>query len=644
MTTNRQSILITGGAGLFAERAGEFLEARYDLVLADVQDREGVTVLPLDIIDYDAVLAAMEGIDAVVHLAILSARHTNHLSEIEYADESMRVNIMGTQHVLEAAAQSNVKRVVLATSQMAMVGWPRRVDRPVDAPYRPADLYGITKLCDELLGELYARTRQLPVACLRFGEPWPRGSNRDMKKLESAQGRENIFHFDEIGPAIECALNARHVTYSVTDILSYSDVSTLDHGRNLIGYRPSWTFTAEGAKQTEDMPSAANPDPLRMAAIVTSFHKSSHADVILSRWLMSRPADAEWGWTGPKTRLAGVYIEQIYDNDIGVEMLKEHGVPVFDSVAEALTLGTGQLAVDGVILIGEHGDYSCNELGQQLYPRKELFDQIVEVFRRSARAAPVFCDKHLSWNFEWAQEMVETAWQLRFPLFSGSSIPLCPLDPPLDIPSDRRVKEAVVLFFGPDEAYGYHSLEFFQAILEPLLRRVVGIAGVTAWTGDDVWEQMDAGTWSEELFAAALDALEHQGGQVEPGDVRENCANNKKDLSAFVMHYWRRTQVTHINLTGHIRNWAVALRLDNDDIVATAPVLSQDPEEWYPHFAALARVIDDTITTGRPHSPLQRALFTTGATAAWMRALATPGVRTPTPELIIPYGPVPCYR
>jgi hypothetical protein len=48
------------------------------------------------------------------------------------------------------------------------------------------------------------------------------------------------------------------------------------------------------------------------------------------------------------------------------------------------------LAVDGVLLIGEHGEYPTNDLGQRMYPRKEFWDQIVATMRRSQRFVPVF--------------------------------------------------------------------------------------------------------------------------------------------------------------------------------------------------------------------------------------------------------------
>ena len=89
---------------------------------------------------------------------------------------------------------------------------------------------------------------------------------------------------------------------------------------------------------------------------------------------------------------------------------------IYPTIAEALTLGGSKLAVDGVVLVGEHGNYPRNEKGQTKYPRYEFFEQIVKVFRDSGTSVPVFNDKHLSWNWEWARQMYDTSREMGFRL------------------------------------------------------------------------------------------------------------------------------------------------------------------------------------------------------------------------------------
>ena len=50
--------------------------------------------------------------------------------------------------------------------------------------------------------------------------------------------------------------------------------------------------------------------------------------------------------------------------------------------------------------VAEHGDYPYNEKGQQLYPRREMFEQVINVFRKTGASVPVFMDKALSYSWE----------------------------------------------------------------------------------------------------------------------------------------------------------------------------------------------------------------------------------------------------
>ena len=97
------------------------------------------------------------------------------------------------------------------------------------------------------------------------------------------------------------------------------------------------------------------------------------------------------------------------------------------------------LAVDAVLSIGEHGKYPVNAKGQPEYPRKRFFDEIVAVFQRSGRVVPVFNDKHLSYRWDWAQEMYDTARQLKIPLMAGSSVPLAERRPPLELAAGAKI-------------------------------------------------------------------------------------------------------------------------------------------------------------------------------------------------------------
>ena len=98
--------------------------------------------------------------------------------------------------------------------------------------------------------------------------------------------------------------------------------------------------------------------------------------------------------------------------------------PSSKSIADALTLGGGKLAVDGVLLVAEQGDYPVNDRGQKLYPRRRFFEEVVKVFRAVQHSVPVFMDKHLSFSWDDAKWMYDQSRELGFPLMAGSSIPV----------------------------------------------------------------------------------------------------------------------------------------------------------------------------------------------------------------------------
>jgi hypothetical protein len=82
---------------------------------------------------------------------------------------------------------------------------------------------------------------------------------------------------------------------------------------------------------------------------------------------------------------------------------------VYDTIAGALRCGGDRLAVDAVLIIGEHGDYETDEYQMTHWPRYEFFSEVVDVFKEDGRALPIFSDKHLSWNWDLAKEMVATS-------------------------------------------------------------------------------------------------------------------------------------------------------------------------------------------------------------------------------------------
>ncbi|MDQ2623014.1 MAG: hypothetical protein M3Y45_08265, partial [Actinomycetota bacterium] len=212
------------------------------------------------------------------------------------------------------------------------------------------------------------------------------------------------------------------------------------------------------------------PDPKprpRIAALASTYFYLSHAYHIVGRFLDGFPVydggpgrTAEQNLHQPPFEIASLYIEQVDDAiDLGRARARADGVRLSPTIADALTLGTGKLAVDGVLLIAEHGDYPLNDRLQKLYPRAAYFQQVLDVFRTSGRVAPVFIDKHLSYSRVEAQQMLDQAKALNVPLMAGSSLPITWRVPELEIPLGRPIREVVVASRGNLEIFGFHALE-----------------------------------------------------------------------------------------------------------------------------------------------------------------------------------------
>ena len=158
------------------------------------------------------------------------------------------------------------------------------------------------------------------------------------------------------------------------------------------------------------------------------------------------------------------------------------------------------------MFIGEHGDYPTNDVGQILYPRYEMFSQIMDVYEASGRSVPTFFDKHFSYSWEKADALYRRAKENRIPVHGGffhsadHSQPA--LDPPLDIP----ITEAVTIGYGPADAYGFHTLEGLQCMVERRKGGETGIASVQWIEGQDIWAWRDSaqGAWAKPLLEEAF--------------------------------------------------------------------------------------------------------------------------------------------
>ena len=372
----------------------------------------------------------------------------------------------------------------------------------------------------------------------------------------------------------------------------------------------------------------AAPDKPRVAAIVTEYRHNAHADVICGRILEGyRPNNV---LVEPRTRIVSMYTDQIAREDMSRRVAAQHGFTIYPSIAEALTLSRPRLSVDAVLLVGEHGEYPTNELGQKLYPRFELFSGVVEVFKRSGRSVPLFCDKHLSYDWEKARAMYGRARELGFPFMAGSSIPLTVRSPHVALERGAPLKHAVAVGYGGLESYGFHTLEALQSMVERRAGAETGIAAVEALEGDAVWKwrASSAGEWSAPLLAAALAC----SATARPGAPEKTA----RRPALFLLEYRDGFRAAAYMLDGHASDFLFACSLRGREAPLACRFGLPAGGRPLPHFDGLVRCIEEMFVTRRPVYPVERTLLITGALAFLLQSRHR-GARLETPELRITY-------
>jgi hypothetical protein len=365
----------------------------------------------------------------------------------------------------------------------------------------------------------------------------------------------------------------------------------------------------------------------RLAVVTTLWRYRSHAWHMAERFLHGYPLEGKWH--RPPLEVVSSYVDQQPEGDLSRQRAEEFGFTIYPSVAEALRCGGDRLAVDAVLLIGEHGDYPLNEIGQKKYPRYELFSEIAKVFRADGRTAPVFNDKHLSWNFDWAKEMVDTANELDFPLLAGSSLPVTWRMPAIDMPYGADVEEVMCVAFGPLDIYDFHALETIQCMAERRKGGESGVVRMHALRGEAVWRALEAGSWdaggfSLRLFEACL-SRSHTLKQDEITSHRYPTADEMRawcrDPIAYRYEHADGLKATMLLLNGLVNDFTFAAQIRGQaQPLSTLFHLPPNPSVVY--SAALMNKAEEMFVTGKAPYPAERTLLTSGLVAAGLQSLA----------------------
>jgi hypothetical protein len=388
---------------------------------------------------------------------------------------------------------------------------------------------------------------------------------------------------------------------------------------------------------------APSTEPRRKLAIVTTeWRYGSHAWHMGERFLVGYPHEGRWHQ--PPFDVVSAYVDQFPENDLARKRSDEFGFSLQPSIEKALCLGGDSLAVDAVLIIGEHGKYPKSEFAQTQYPRYEFFKQVTDVYRKSGRSVPVFNDKHLSWKWDWAREMVDLSRELKFGFAAGSSLPMTWRMPDLDLPQGCPIDEVVGVAIGGLDSYDFHALEMMQCLVERRPGGETGVKSLQALRGEAVWQLLERPSWNEgglnpKLFAACLarsqtlkqpETFSHRYPTV--AQMREWVA----DPIAYRYEHNDGLKATLLLLNGLVGDFTVAVqRRDQSEPLSTLFYLPPTPNVAY--SAPLMRKAEQTFLTGHSLDPVERTLLTGGLVEAGCQSMAAGQKLLPTPHLEVRY-------
>ena len=380
--------------------------------------------------------------------------------------------------------------------------------------------------------------------------------------------------------------------------------------------------------------------PKRIAVLATIYRYLSHAQHFADRFMVGYPYEGRWH--RPDTQVVSLYVDQRPEGDQSIDRAREFGFSVYPTISEALRCGGDELAVDAVLLIGEHGEYPRNEKGQVLYPRYEFFKECVKVFEEDGRVVPIYNDKHLSYNFEKAQEMVDDGHRLGFPILAGSSLPVTWRLPDIELPLDCEIESALMIGVGGSDPMDYHALEAMQCMVERRKGGETGVKAVQLIEGDAVWEAGEAGRWPKELLEAALSRCDSPGGLTkEDGRTQDLLGNGElpklvENPAAYFIERNDGLQTTLLMLNGAIGDYCFAARLKG----VPAPMSTQfflPPTPNVTYSACLVAKIVEMIMTGVAPYPAERTLIVSGMLESCLTSRIQDHQRLETPHLQVEY-------
>ncbi len=269
MMAKASRILVTGGSGAVGRYVvDELLQHGYRVGVLDrvAPQRDGAQFHPVDVLDLPAVTRALQGYDAVVHVAGIPHPLNDPAKQV------FDVNVNGTFNVLEAAAQNGIDRFVMTSSESTL-GFAFATHAmaplyvPVDEqhPSRPQDPYGLSKVVCEQICQTYSARYRMQTVCLRAPWIWlPEASQRAFYRslvTDFANWTKNLWAFVDARDvamahrlALEAELDTPHQAFFIT---AQDNWTGRDSRELLASHYPDVPIAGEGLEGAQSLISHA---------------------------------------------------------------------------------------------------------------------------------------------------------------------------------------------------------------------------------------------------------------------------------------------------------------------------------------------------------------------------------------------------
>ncbi|HEY5256302.1 MAG TPA: hypothetical protein VIJ53_16720, partial [Acidobacteriaceae bacterium] len=351
----------------------------------------------------------------------------------------------------------------------------------------------------------------------------------------------------------------------------------------------------------------------RIACLVSYWGlPTSHAD-----WIVNKLLDGYWwkgAYTASQVEVVSLYINQLDTSLLGQKVCKAKNIPIFKTVGEAVTLGGKELAVDGVVIVCEHGNYPTDLKGHWLLPRWWIYQQVIRVFEQSQRSVPIFNDKHLSYNWDDAKWMFDKSRELNFPLTGGSSIPVYYRTPEIDLAPDTPLKNGLVIGDMADEGATFHCIDVLQSFMDRRKGGETGVKSVQSIRGPEAWNWVEANPWAHNSLEAVQKKFDLPAGHFQQG-VQTNQRRGQSNLC--IVKYNDGTEAASIS--GSDVGWTFAGDIEGQKDSTIISMLGfPGPVSQFHAGNAHEHWLIEMMLTGKEPFNAERLLVSTGIVNYYM--------------------------